>query len=141
MCAADCLQVTRLPAPCFVFIMCKGVSGEYLSEELVVEAWLKVKIHVRLGIRGRMVPARSRQVVSCGRDRGLLAAGAAGRVAGQAAGAMAPSEKTVAGVAAGRPLAAAGWTPRGTPLLRCGVQLSCGINGTSGAGRVNATAE
>ena len=42
-------------------------------------------------------PARGRQVVSCGLDRGFLAAGGVGWVAGQAAGAIAPSEKPVAG--------------------------------------------
>ena len=43
------------------------------------------------------VPARSRQVVSCGLDRGFLAAGGVGWVAGQAAGSIAPLEKPVAG--------------------------------------------
>ena len=78
-------------------------------------------------------PARSRQVVRFGLDRGFLAVGGADWLAGQAAGAMTLSEKPVDGAAAGRRLAAAGWTPRGK-LLRCDARLSCGMNGTSGAG-------
>ena len=83
-------------------------------------------------------PARSRQVVSCGLDRGFLAAGGVGWVAGQAAGAIAPSEKPVAGAAAGRRLAAAGWTPLGKDL-RCSARISSGSSGTAGADWIGET--
>ena len=85
-------------------------------------------------------PARSRQVVSCGLDRGFLAAGGVGWVAGQAAGAIAPSEKPVAGAAAGRRRAAAGWTPLGKHL-RCSARISSGTSGTAGVDWIGETTE
>ena len=65
-------------------------------------------------------PARSRQVVSCGLDRGFLAAGGVGWVAGQAAGAIAPSEKPVAGADAAWAMDGRGMDTTGeAPTLQC----------------------
>ena len=66
------------------------------------------------------VPARSRQVVSCGLDRGFLAAGGVGWVAGQAAGSIAPSEKPVAGADAAWAMDGRGMDTTGeAPPLQC----------------------
>ena len=59
-------------------------------------------------------------------------------MAEQAAGAIAPSEKPVAGAAAGRRLAAAGWTPLGKQL-RCSARVSSGTSGTAGANWIGET--
>ena len=65
-------------------------------------------------------PARSRQVVSCGLDRGFLAAEGADWVAGQAAGAIAPSEKPVAGADAAWAMDGRGMDTTGeAPPLQC----------------------
>ena len=65
-------------------------------------------------------PARSRQVVSCGLDRGFLAAGGVGWVAGQAAGATSPSEKPVAGADAAWAMDGCGMDTTGEgPPLQC----------------------
>ena len=86
------------------------------------------------------VPARGRQVVSCGIDRGFLAAGGVDWVAGQAVGAIAPSEKPVAGADAAWAMDGHGMDTSGR-LLRCGARLSCGSSGTAGESQVDETAE
>ena len=85
-------------------------------------------------------PARSRQVVSCGLDRGFLAAGGVGWVAGQAAGAIAPSEKPVAGADAAWAMDGRGMDTTGTHL-RCSARISSGSSGTAGADWIGETTE
>ena len=69
-------------------------------------------------------PARGRQVVSCGLDRGFLAAGGVGWVAGQAVGAIAPSEKPIAGADAAWAMDGRGMDTTGEAApLRCAALL------------------
>ena len=81
------------------------------------------------------VPARGRQVVSCGLDRGFLAAGGVGWVAGQAVGAIAPSEKPVAGADAAWAMDGRGMDTTGeAPPRQCAdiQRQQCGIKDVLG---------
>ena len=86
-------------------------------------------------------PARGRQVVSCGLDRGFLAAGGVGWVAGQAAGAIAPSEKPVAGADAAWAMDGRGMDTTGEAPPRQCADIQRQQCGTAGADWIGETTE